>query len=448
MGLPSVVFSIFQRDLLLFITNLVTGILLARFLGPSALGIFGILSMVPAYAEGFGRIKVDIAAVYFIGKKKYLREEVYYNINLIALISSAIIVSIIILNFNFFYEWLFKNEEMDYRAYMFGMLVQIPIHFLYMNLAYFHIANENVKIYNRMVVINAWLNSIIALVLLFFTSLGLWSVIISSIISISISFTYGFIFVDRRGWRKISFNVKIMLDLLRYGMNMYVGGIFGQFQQSGTQLLSVSFLVPAQIAFLNQGQAVGKLLNKFVDPLNTILFPRVSNLEEGEAIILSCKAFRISLILLLLGGLGLYVLGGPLIAILYGKAFLPTVEVIYFLLPGLIIAGASSTLTNYFTGTGRASLIPKIQILPLIIQLFLTWNLTQIWGLAGAAISIMAGSLIYSIILILLFLKTSKISFLKLLPGITDLKYIYSFGNDTFKSFFIRRKVNPNPILK
>ncbi len=66
MSLSVKVFSIFQRDLLLFITNLVTGILLARFLGPSALGIFGILSMVPAYAEGFGRIKVDIAAVYFI----------------------------------------------------------------------------------------------------------------------------------------------------------------------------------------------------------------------------------------------------------------------------------------------------------------------------------------------------------------------------------------------
>jgi enterobacterial common antigen flippase len=238
------------------------------------------------------------------------------------------------------------------------------------------------------------------------------------------------------------------LDLLRYGMNMYVGGIFGQFQQSGTQLLSVSFLVPAQIAFLNQGQAVGKLLNKFVDPLNTILFPRVSNIEEGEAIILSCKAFRISLILLLLGGLGLYVLVGPLIAILYGKAFLPTVEVIYFLLPGLIIAGASSTFTNYFTGTGRASLIPKIQILPLIIQLFLTWNLTQIWGLKGSAISIMTGSLIYGISLIYLFLKTSKTLINKLLPGIIDLKYIYYFGNDTFKSFFFKGQINPKPILK
>jgi antigen flippase len=447
MGVSSNVFSIFQRDLLLFSTNLITGVLIARILGPSALGIFGILSMVPAYAEGFGRIKVDIAAVYFIGKKKYLREEVYYNINLIALISSAIIVSVIILNFNFFYEWLFKNEEIDFRAYMFVILVQIPIHFLYMNLAYFHIATENIKIYNRMVVINALLNSIIALVLLFFTSFGLWSVIFSSVISISISFTYGFIFVDRSGWRKISFNIKIMLDLFRYGMNMYVGGIFGQFQQSGTQLLSVAFLVPAQIAFLNQGQGVGKLLNKFVDPLNTILFPRISNLEEEEAIILSCKAFRISLILLCLGGLGLFVLGGPLIALLYGKIFLPTVEVINFLLPGIILAGASSTLTNYFTGTGRASLIPKIQLLPLIIQLYLTWNLTQLCGLKGATISIMTASLIYGIILVHLFLRTSKTSINKLLPGITDLKYIYSFGKDTFKSFFKRGQVNPNSIF-
>ncbi len=443
MGFSSNVFSIFQRDLLLFITNLITGVLVARNLGPSALGIFGILSMIPAYAEGFGRIKVDIAAVYFIGKRKYPREEVYYNINFIALISSFIITGLIILNFNFFYEWLFKNEEIDYRSYMYGILVQIPIHFLYMNLSYFHIANESIKIYNRMVVINALLNSIIALLLLFFTTLGLWSVIFSSVISLSVSFTYGFIFIDRSLWRKITFNLKVMLDLLKYGMNMYVGGILGQFQQSGTQLLSVAFLVPAQIAFLNQGQGVGKLLNKFVDPLNTILFPRISNLDEDDALILSCKAFRISLILLCFGGLVLFVLGGPLIGVLYGDNFLPTVEVINFLLPGLIVAGSSSTLTNFFTGTGRASLIPKIQFFPLIIQLCLTWNLTQLWGLRGATISIMISSLIYGIMLIYLFLSTTNTPIINLLPRISDLKYIYSFSKVTFYSLLNRVQVTP-----
>jgi len=46
-------FSLLQRDIFLFTTNLITGILVARKLGPGIFGVWVILQMIPAYAEAF-----------------------------------------------------------------------------------------------------------------------------------------------------------------------------------------------------------------------------------------------------------------------------------------------------------------------------------------------------------------------------------------------------------
>ena len=62
-------YSLFQRDVFLFLTNIITSVIIARKLGPDMRGLFAILLLIPGYAEAFGRLKFDIAAVYFLGKK-------------------------------------------------------------------------------------------------------------------------------------------------------------------------------------------------------------------------------------------------------------------------------------------------------------------------------------------------------------------------------------------
>ena len=165
-------FSLLKRDLLLSITNLITGIFLARALGPTALGIWGILALVSSFAESLGRIKVDQAAVYFIGKRHYRPEAIYFQINLIAILTSVLIVIVFLLNFDWIYGWLFKNSTGNYKKLFLVLLLQIPIQFLLMNHAYFHIANENIFCYNKMLIIQAWTNSILSAVLLFCSSLS------------------------------------------------------------------------------------------------------------------------------------------------------------------------------------------------------------------------------------------------------------------------------------
>ena len=62
-------FSVFKRDILLLVLNVLTSVVIARKLGPDLLGLWVIVSLIPSYAEAFGRTKFDLAAVYFLGKK-------------------------------------------------------------------------------------------------------------------------------------------------------------------------------------------------------------------------------------------------------------------------------------------------------------------------------------------------------------------------------------------
>jgi len=433
------ILSIFKRDLLLFVTNILTGVFVARTLGPTMLGVWMILSLVPAYAESFGRSKADVASVYFIGQKRFLREDILFNINLIALVSSAVVLAVIFWQFDLIYEWLFSREVGDFKAELFVIIIQIPLNFFYLNFSYFHLANENIHIYNRMLVIFAWVNSSIAITLLLLTSLGLWAVIFASLFSLLLTLLYGWYSIDRKSWKPGHFSGKVSFAMIRYALHFYWSGILGQFQQSGTNLIAVSYLLTSQIAFLGQGQGVGRILHKMSNAINDVLYPRISK-SSSDVINITCKSFRISSILLLCCGLILAYLAEPLIIFLYGDPFRPTIEVVYYLLPGLIATGASSSLISFFNGTGRAKLIPRIQILPILIQILLAFQLIELWGLVGAVLSITVGMVLYAITLIIVFINVAKIPANLLVPKFADFRYLIRFAFNNLETIFGRGK--------
>ena len=119
-------FSLLQRDMFLFFTNLATGIVIARFLGPTMMGLWVILLLIPGYAEAFGRFKFDIAAVYFLGKRKTSIGEMVFILNILALLTSIILVSLFIWQFDWFYTRLFHGSPVDMRLLTYFILLIIP----------------------------------------------------------------------------------------------------------------------------------------------------------------------------------------------------------------------------------------------------------------------------------------------------------------------------------
>lgn len=411
MSISSKAFSLFQRDIFLFFTNLVTGIVIARKLGPTALGIWAILQLIPSYAEALGRLKFDIAAVYYLSKGKYHIGEMIFILNMLAIACSLIIVGVFIWKFDYFYQFLFQNSETNVRLLTYFVLCLIPIQYLIMNYKYLHIYREDIYTYNVMIIIQALLSSLVNIVLLVSSDLGLPIVVFASLIASFTALLYGAVKLGKNEKMIPNLNMAMIKDLVSYGSKFYLAGVIGHLNGYITNLIMVLYLLPAQVAFFSMARNRGALMSKIPDAINIIIFPKISKLDNiEESGKLAAKAFRASFLILFIVGFFAIIFIKPLIWLLYGENYLPVVLPFCIILPGLIISASSSVFNQYFAGTGRPSILAKISIVPLIIQITLAFILIPAWGLLGASIGFLTATVLGSFIRIIVFCYMSSCS--------------------------------------
>ena len=115
-------FSLLKRDIFLLLANMATGIVIARVLGPTMMGLWVILLLIPIIADAFGRLKFDATAVYFLGKKKSSIGEMVFILNFLTLLTSIILIALFIWQFDWFYSRLFHSSPVDMRLLIYMIL--------------------------------------------------------------------------------------------------------------------------------------------------------------------------------------------------------------------------------------------------------------------------------------------------------------------------------------
>jgi O-antigen/teichoic acid export membrane protein len=428
--------ALLQRDVLLFVTNLITGAVVARRLGPEMLGSWVVLQVIPTYAEAFGRLKTDVAAIYFLGKGKYSLSEIVMAINTIAIATSAIYVGVGVWRADWVYHLLFRRSTGDVHPYMYLMFAQVPLLFLYMNYVYLHIAREDVTAYNRMTVLRSLLSSAMGIGLLVFTHFGLGAVVFSTSFSLFVGLVYGVVRLGNTGPRQVP-SVALFRDLVSYASKLYAAGITAYVNSYTSQLISVVYLLPAQVGFLGMAQSQVQLLTKAPEALGLILFPRIVRADSpSAATALAARAFRVMLALLIGGAVVAAIAIRPAISLVYGSQYLPSVVAFWILLPGIVASSASTALLQYFQGIDRADLAPKIAIVPVVLQVGLAPLLIPAIGLAGAAMAVSVGSIVVAAVTIVVFIRVSGLaSATDLIPGREDVQLLFGLVATTIRRY-------------
>ena len=431
-------FSILQRDVFIFVLSILTGALVARKLGPDLLGVWVLLSLVPSYAEAFGRLKNDVASVYILGSKQEKPQEILFFNNFVALITSLSISLALLWQLDFIDQMLF-NQSTSHKYELFLLICFIPFEFLLLNYSYYFIAQENVSTYNKLNLYRALLNAILIYLFLFFYDFNILGVVLSKIIPSFIILLFAWISVDRRDWKAFSFkfNKSLAKKVLGYSKNFYFTGVITHIFELTTKTLGALFLKNSDIAFYSQGESSSKLLNKIPEALAVILYPRISSLGKEDSKEISIKSFKVTLIILTLLGFLLSLVAKKLIVFLYGSAFETSADVLLIAIPGVVIGASCLTLKPFFEGMGRANLIPAIQIPPLILQLIFGYFLIDSFGLIGAALTFSLGFLTLGISFLITFIYLNSVPISDMLPRLVDLKFIYLTIID-----IVRKKLN------
>jgi Membrane protein involved in the export of O-antigen and teichoic acid len=432
MNLSDKFFSLFQRDAMLFFATLLTGIVIARQLGPEMMGVWTILLLIPGYAEAFGRLQFDQSAVYFIGKKKADIGEITFLLHVVAVVATAIIISIFFVGFDWFYGQLFKNVELDARAFAYAILSLFPLRLIYINYSYLLIAQEDVLAYNSVVILQAFITSVASIGMILIFDMGLMGALMGSVMGLIISIVYAANKVQQLEKLKPNFNLKLLYEMAKYAVHHYISGLIGYFQSNVTSLIAVMYIAPAQVAFYAVGKSICEVATRMVPAaVNTVLFPRVSRTENAhDSSMLVARLFRITLLILLLSSCVLAILIKPVVFILYGSDYYPLIVPFLIMIAGVVVVQSATVFSSYFSGRGRPDLLAKISVLPLLIQIFLAVFLVPEYGVNGAALSFVLSAILLFFAQIFCFLRFSGLSLKDIVIQFQDVTTVWSFALD------------------
>lgn len=182
--------------------------------------------------------------------------------------------------------------------------------------------------------------------------------------------------------------------LFTYGFGAYGTSILYTLSSQIDQALVVKFLSPADLGAYTVALTIGRLPSTIAQALVTVLVPRATALEFDAALALVARAARVTLVGTAAGSVALALVVPAALPFLYGHAFSNSVDVAQILLLQVVFSSTASVLGQAFITTGRPAFLTILQGLGLGTTVPLMLLLIPRFGLAGAALALLASTLV------------------------------------------------------
>ena len=361
----------------------VAGIVIARSLGPTGRGIYGLATSTGLLFAAFAGLGISYAGIYLAGQKRFDRQVLLSNTLAWALaISSLWIAGVILIrafNPNFFDT---LGEGQLAVAVMGGgviLLIAIAKDFL--------LAHGDLWAFNAVQFMESV--SRLAFILAVLVLLGLTDTAAVGAWFFALLATAGLAVFSLARYARIlpAVNIKALTAQVSYGIRGYMGYVF-QAANHRLDVFFVAFFVgPAAVGYYAVGFGVAELLWEIPLALGTVLFPKGAALDARTNSRIAASICRRTLFLTAMGVIVLLALGRFVIMGLYGSEFLPSLTPFYILLPSALFYTIHKVLGSSLAGQGvpQATLYGGILSVPVMVALNVIL-LPQI-GIKGAAIA-------------------------------------------------------------
>lgn len=401
------VVQIFASNVFILGLNVLTGIIIARFLGPEGRGEQAAMIMWPRFLAYSLTLGIPAALVYYMKKKDRNQGSLYVTALYMCVLlgCAAMGIGAVIIPY-----WMkgYSDEVIEFAVWA---LVMSPIAMIgTVNTAALQ-SREEYHLYNFMRYIPVLGTLILLCVLVvtghvtpFFTSVAY----LFPVIPIAVWTTYKLIsHYKMKQKNKMESGKK----LLGYGIRSYGTDVAGTFSGYIDQILVVGLLSPSSLGLYVVSLNLAKMLNTIQGAITSVLFPKASGLRQAEALSLTFKVTRISTVVTFVVGAVVYVVAPYLLILLYGKSFLEAVTVFRILIFQTAVTSISWILAQGFMSIGKPGSVTIIRITTLGMNIILMNLFIPLLGIQGAAISLLATSLIEITVIFLIYTLKHKVTF-------------------------------------
>jgi O-antigen/teichoic acid export membrane protein len=402
--------------------GLVSGILLARGLGPENRGIITMLvQAIPSTILTLVKLGVSQATVYYVNRKEASVDQVASNSVFLALVLGGISAAVV---------WGLRGEMShnilkDIPDWALALaLLRVPLLLLDNYLYGVLQATSQFGIYNTRLLVSEVIKLVMVVILITVFKLGLAAAVWIYLLGAILNMGWLLATMSRTIRFSFRFDSRLLRNMLSFGVRSYVQVVTAYLLLRVDIYMVQSILGPAQTAFYSLSVHFVEMVLEVPQAIGLVLYPRLAALGEEEIHRLTAQTCRRTLILTVPAAVFLATIGPPLITFLYGEAFAPAGAPLLWTSVGMIPMAIFVIITRDFTARSKQVVNTVSGIIALITNVVLNIYLIPRWGIVGAAFATAVAYTTACLILIRFFSIESKLSWTQVLvPKLEDVRY-------------------------
>ena len=398
---------VFLSQVIALATGFLLSIILGRFLGAAAFGLFTMTLTIYTIASLVGGIGIPVAIVKYVAEFKENKEKIniFVSCGVINSVFLGVIVGTILFTLSNTLADIFDMPELTDLI----KIVAFALPFLVVNNTLLGLLNglREMKSYSFRTVFRSAL-------LLGFTILlvgigfGIKGAVLALVLS-EVGTLFLLIFIARNFFCFVIRDyVKTTKEVVKFGSQLFLASAVGMVNTNADKLLVGYFLLDKDVGIYAIAVAIANGLLMIPGAIGTITYPAISEYnskgshETIETLI--NKSMKYSLIILSVLGISIIFFSKDIILLLLKPEFLPATNPLTILILGMIFFGAWMAVGSTFSGVGRPDINWKIGAIAIVVGVTLNLLLIPIFGISGAAIGT-AGSLLTDVIISIIMLK-------------------------------------------
>jgi O-antigen/teichoic acid export membrane protein len=384
--------------------NLISGILIARILGPSGKGIYTMVILIPTMAIMLGNMGIDSANIHFVGKKKYALKDIISNSLFSSLLFSLVLISIMVIFRKTINQLFLKNCNI---LYLNIVILSIPLLFINRFLGAIILGQNRIIEFNFLQIIQPTVIVLGLIIFLLFFDFGILSTILIWSMGVIVTLLFSFLFIVRYAPIRLKFSPMVFKDNIKFGIKGHIANL-STFINYRIDMFMISFFKGTKsLGYYSIGVGLAELVWYISDSVSKILAPKIATSKFSEANritpVVSRNVFAWSTLMMIV----LLILSKYIVKFIYGEQFLPSVVPLRFLSLGIISLSFDKVLSADLLGRGKIEIAMYASICAMITNVFLNLFLIPKYGISGAAI---ASSVSYTVSAILILIPYSRIS--------------------------------------
>jgi O-antigen/teichoic acid export membrane protein len=374
--------------------TIVNAALIARWLGVESKGILSLLLLVPNMLGLFLGGGIGVANVYYTGSRHWDIPNLTQNSVGITILATCLgIAGIGGAAMSGLLASVLPNVPL---FLIFVALIGFPLNLLNGYLAAILQGLQRILTVNLVTVTQSMVTLILNLILVVGLNTGLIGALSASLLTGIIILIVVVSLLRQEGAQfRPTWRPAVMRSTLSYGLRGYIGNVLQFFNYRLDMFIVNYYLGAAGTGIYSVSVALAELLWYLPNAVGFVIFPKAAASKAEALNRFTPRVFGLTLMLTIVGGLGLAVVGQPFIRIVYSVDFLPAYGPLLALLPGVILLGSAKVLTNEIAGRGYPHYNSINSGLALIVTVGLDFLLIPRYGVLGAS---MASSIAYTLI--------------------------------------------------